>query len=120
MKKLIILGLFAFYAMLLQAGENKSLLGSWDFKVEGAPYEYSLGKLNFSEKDGQVTGVVKFADGTEIKVYNLKIGENVFSCKADVANNEVTLNAKIVENKISGKIDSPQGVMNLTAEHAKK
>jgi len=119
MKRLMILVLFAFCATMLQATENKSLLGSWDFKVAEAPAEYSTGKLIFTEKEGEVTGVVKFMDGTEIKVRNLKIENNVFSLVADIETIEVTLKAKIADGKITGKVDSSQGLMNMIAERTK-
>ncbi len=123
MKRLMMIVLFVFCATLFpnygQAAENNSLKGTWNYKVPEAPSEYSEGKLIFAEKEGAVTGIVKFMDGTEIKVQKLKVGSDSISFTVEIESNEITLNGKIADGKIIGKVDSPQGILGMTAERSK-
>lgn len=119
MKRLMILVMFAFCAVMVsnnaQALENDSLKGTWEFKVSEAPYEYSTGKLIFAEKEGKATGTIKLMNGTEIKLQNLKVENNSFSFAVEIEYNTVTVTGKIAEGKITGKVDSPDGMLDITA-----
>jgi hypothetical protein len=123
MKKLMIIVLFAFCATLASkpaiASEKENLNGTWLYKVAAAPYEYNSGKLIFGEKDGKITGTIKFMDGSEIKAQEVSIDNNNFSFSVVIQDNQVKVTGKIVTGKITGKVYSPQGLMDLTAERAK-
>ncbi len=123
MKKLMIIVLFTFCATLASkpasSAEKENLNGTWLYKVADAPYEYNSGKLIFSEKDGKTTGSIKFMDGSEIKAQEISINNNNFSFSVVIQDNQVKVTGKIVTGKITGKVDSPQGQMDLTAERAK-
>ena len=119
MRKLAMLLLVAFCVTVVEssafAATKNSLKGTWEYKVAEAPYQYRSGKLVFAEANGQQTITIKFTDGTEIKAKEIKIENNTFSFAVEVESNPVTVTGKVAEGKMSGKIDSPQGPMDLTA-----
>lgn len=123
MKRLMILVLVAFCATLgsinAQAAENNSLKGTWEYKVSEAPYEYSSGKLIFAEREGKTSGVVKLMNGTEIKIQSLKVENDSFSFVVEIEYNNVTVTGKVAAGKITGKADTPDGEMNISAVRPK-
>lgn len=120
MKKLI--GSFLLFSLILMVSsaqvraevKNKSLLGEWVYEVSDAPYGYEKGSLIFAEKDGQMTCVVKLEAG-ELAVNNLKIEDNKISFVTSVDGNSINVALTLEKNKLSGKVDSPEGPKTLTA-----
>jgi hypothetical protein len=70
--------------------------------------------LIFAEKDGQMTCVVKLEAG-ELAVNNLKIEDNKISFVTLVDGNSINVELTLEKNKLSGKVDSPEGPKTLTA-----
>jgi hypothetical protein len=120
MKKLI--GSFLLFSLILMVSstqvraevKNKTLLGEWVYEVSDAPYGYEKGSLIFAEKDGQMTCVVKLEAG-ELAVNNLKIEDNKISFVTSVDGNSINVALTLEKNKLSGKVDSPEGPKTLTA-----
>jgi len=104
---------------LVQASVKEELKGIWEYKVAGAPEEYNAGKLIFSELEGKTTGTVKLMDGNEIKIQEITFTENSFSFSVTIDYNQVKITGKIVQGKMSGKVDSPEGLLDLVAERPK-
>ncbi len=123
MKKLMIIVWIATFATLsstlVQASVKEELKGIWEYKVAGAPEEYNAGKLIFSELEGKTTGTVKLMDGNEIKIQEITFTENSFSFSVTIDYNQVKITGKIVQGKMSGKVDSPEGLLDLVAERPK-
>jgi hypothetical protein len=124
MKKLVMFVLIAFCATLTVdpaiAMGKKSMKGTWEYKVPSAPYEYSAGKIIIGETNGQSTVTVKFRYGSEVKAQNVKIEGDSLSFGVDVEYNYVKVDAKLADGKITGKADTPEGIMNFTAERPKE
>jgi len=100
-------------------GEKLTLLGLWDYSAPDAPYEYSTGKLQFSELNGKPAGKVIGADGSQIQVKDLKIENTSFSFAVEIEYETVKVSGKLVNGKISGKADSPEGELPITAVRSK-
>ncbi len=94
--------------------KSKQLLGEWLYQVSDAPYGYEKGILIFSEKDGQTVCTVKLEAG-ELAVNDLKIEKNKITFTATVEGNPVKVELTRENNKLSGKVDSPEGLKILTA-----
>jgi hypothetical protein len=107
---------FSFFAFqnLRAEVKNKQLLGEWLYQVSDAPYGYEKGSLIFSEKDGQTVCVVKLEAG-ELAVNDLKIEKGKITFTATVEGNPVKVELTRENNKLSGKVDSPEGPKTLTA-----
>jgi len=94
--------------------------GTWDYKVPAAPYEYSTGKLIFDETEGKPAITVKFTNGSEIKAQDVLVEEDSFSFSVLIENESVKVSGNFANDQISGKVDSSQGVMDLTAEKSEQ
>ncbi len=98
---------------------KENLKGTWEYKVPDAPYEYSTGTFIFGEVDGRPTVIVKFKSGAEVKAKDVKLENDSISFGVTVEYELVKVTAKLLDNKITGKASSSQGLMSLTAEKSK-
>lgn len=99
----------------LQADEkNKPLLGEWVYEVSDAPYGYEKGSLIFSEKKGQTTCIIKLEAG-ELAASNLKVEKNKITFTTTVEGNSINVELTREKNKLTGKVDSPEGPKTLSA-----
>lgn len=123
MKKLLIVALFfATIAGSLQAAvsqENKDVVGEWKYEAPTAPYGYEKGVFTISEKEGKLTGQVKFADGYKIELKKLEYKEKAFSFGLYVDYNYISVKVKIEGKKMTGTATTPEGDIKVTAEKAK-
>lgn len=125
MRKLVLILFVALVAVFVVnpvfAVTKNAFKGTWEYKVPDAPYEYSSGKIIFAEAaGGQQTVSIKFNDGTEIKAKDVKIEGTTFSFTTDVDYNTVKVTGKLVDGKIAGKVDTPDGTMEVTAMQSVK
>ncbi len=120
MKKLIessllfILIFMVFGVQLRAEVKNKSVLGEWVYEVSDAPYGYEKGSLIFAEKDGKTTCTVKLEAG-ELAVSDLKIEGTKISFSTAVDGNPINVVLIREKNKLTGKVDTPEGQKTLTA-----
>ena len=118
-KQLFALMLFAsivlFSSSKLEAEvKSKPILGEWLYEVSDAPYGYEKGSLIFSEKEGKTTCVIKLEAG-ELAVNDLKIEKEKVSFSTTVDGNPINVEQKKKKNKLTGKVDTPEGPKTLTA-----
>ena len=95
--------------------KNKPILGEWLYEVSEAPSGYEKGSLIFSEKDGQTICVIKLEAG-ELAVSNLKIDKEKVCFTTTVDGNSLNVELKREDNKLIGKVDTPEGPKTLTAQ----
>jgi hypothetical protein len=113
--------LFLFVGLINLAGletraevKNKQLLGEWLYEVSEAPYGYEKGSLIFTEKDGQLVCVIKLEAG-ELAVSNLKVEKEKITFTTMVDGNPISVELNREKNKLTGKVDSPEGPKILKA-----
>lgn len=112
---LLFLSLGLFISIHLQAEtKKKPILGEWLYEVSDAPTGYEKGSLIFSEKEGQTTCVIKL-DAGELTVSNLKIEKEKVSFTTSVDGNSINVELTREDNKLTGKVDTPEGQKTLTA-----
>ena len=117
---LILITAYAFSSFQLQAEEkNKPLIGEWVYQVSDAPYGYEKGSIIFSEKEGITVCVIKLEAG-ELEATNLKIEKGKITFTTYVDGSPINVELIRDKNKITGKIDSPEGPKTLTAEKKQK
>jgi len=117
---LILIVVSAFSSFQLKAEvKNIPLIGEWVYQVSDAPYGYEKGSLIFSEKDGQTVCLIKLEAG-ELEVSNLKIEKEKITFTTYVDGSPINVELTRDKNKITGKIDSPEGPKTLTAEKRKQ
>ena len=113
----IVLGLFLALVVgnAFAAGKAKDVVGTWNYEAPYAPYEYSTGKLVFSENDGKLEGKIKIGE-YEIEMRSLEVdGENV-TFGAYVEGEYVKLKMTIKKNKFTGTAAYSEGSLEVTGE----
>src|SRR5210317_1384359 len=115
MKKLLILVLFfvaisgALNAAVSQA--NKDVVGEWKYEVPTAPYGYEKGSLIVTEKEGELAGEIKFADGYKVELKNLVFNDNVFKFGLYIDYEYISITVNIDGKKMKGTVNTPEGNM---------
>ncbi len=100
--------------------KKSALIGSWKCITNDVPEEYKNSTISIFEKEGKLTGSVKFESGVEISLnYVRHIGNDVV-ISVYVEGNEVIIKGKLEGSKITGTADTPDGVVTLTATKVKK
>jgi hypothetical protein len=118
MKKalLIIMLLGLIYPVAKPASaDNSSVVGAWKCAVLDVPYEYSSSVITFTEKEGKLSGTVKFDSGEEVKISTVKYTNNQLVLSLYVEGYSVTVDGKVAGTKITGTVDTPDGKVNFTA-----
>jgi hypothetical protein len=98
--------------------DNSSVVGSWKCAVIDVPNEYSNSVITFIEKEGQLTGSVKFDSGEEVKLNTVKLINSQLVLSLYVEGYSITVDGKVTATKISGTVDTPDGKVNFTATRA--
>ena len=99
-------------------GNAKSVVGTWNYEAPYAPYEYSTGKLAFTENGGKLEGKIKIGE-YEIEMRNVKADGNEISFGAYVEGEYVSIEVTLEEGKLAGKASYSEGSIDVTAEKEK-
>ena len=118
MKKVffIIVLLGFIYQIAKPAGTaDSTVIGSWKCAVIDVPYEYSNSVITIIEKEGKLTGSVKFDSGEEIKIDTIKYTNSQLVLSLYVEVDLITLDGKVAGTEITGTVDTPDGKVAFTA-----
>jgi len=123
MKRLMILVCAVFFSAIavnkVYASGKNELCGVWKYKVSDAGYEYSSGQLIVDEKEGKMTVAVQLEDGKKVNASNFKYENGIFSFSLEIDYNNIKVTGKMVDGKIVGHVDSPDGYLSMFAEKKK-
>ena len=117
LKNGIVLGLFLamFVGNVFAATNAKDVVGTWNYEAPYAPYEYSKGKLVFTENGDKVEGKIKIGS-YEIEMRNVKVeGENI-SFGAYVEGEYVSIKIALDKKKFKGTASYSEGTIDVTGE----
>ncbi len=116
----IVLGLFLALVVgnAFAAGKAKSVIGTWNYEAPYAPYEYSTGKLIFTESGDKLEGKIKIGE-YEIEMRNVTVDGNEISFGAYVEGEYVTIKATLAKSKLTGTASYSEGSIEVTAEKEK-
>ena len=113
----IVLGLFLALVVgnSFAATKAKDLVGTWNYEAPYAPYEYSTGKLIFTESGDKIEGKIKIGE-YEIDMRNLKVEGDKVSFGAYIEGEYVKIDATVKKKALSGTASYSEGSMEVTAE----
>jgi len=100
--------------------DKSALIGSWKCIANDVPEEYKNSTINITEKDGKLTGAVKFENGVEIGLNYVKQTGNDVVMSVYVDGNEIIIKGKLAGSKITGTADTPDGQVTLSATKIEK
>ena len=93
-----------------------SLLGSWSFNVNGAPWEFNSGNMIFEQnEEAELEGKIIFHTGREVTIQNLTFEEEEFEFTVVVDGYDVQAVFSIEEEQIRGRAMSMEGNMSFAA-----
>lgn len=116
----ILLGLFLALVVgnSFAATKAKDLVGTWNYEAPYAPYEYSTGKLIFTEADDKVEGKIKIGE-YEIDMRNVKVEGEKVSFGAYIEGEYVSLKITLKKNTFTGTASYSEGSMEVSGEKEK-
>jgi hypothetical protein len=114
---IVLLG-FIFPVAKPATADNSAVIGAWKCAVIDVPYEYSNSVITFIEKEGKLTGSVKFDSGEEVKITTVKFTNSQLVLSLYVEGYSITVDGKVAGTKITGTVDTPDGKVNFTATKA--
>ncbi len=116
----IVLGLFLAMVVgsVFAAEKVKDIVGTWNYEAPYAPYEYSTGKLIFTENGDKVEGKIKIGE-YEIPMRNVKVDGVKIEFSAYVEGELITIKAELKQNTFTGTVDYSEGSMEVTGEKVK-
>ncbi len=120
--KRILLSLFmiAFSGFLfLSLAQEKKAVGNWAYEVSQAPYGYEKGNIKILSTDKRLVGEVSFYGGYKVKLQDIVVKSDTLKARAFVEGENISIVAKIVNEKMDGKVDTSMGVMPLKATKIK-
>ncbi len=116
-KSVFVLVAFVMMSTVLMAGVSP--VGTWDYKVLEAPYEYQKGMLIVEKADAKYN--VKFnINGKEKKAQNVKFSGSDLTFSTYVENEYITFKIKVSEKEMKGTLTYSEGNMAITALKKKK
>lgn len=116
----IVLGLiFAlFVGNAFAAAPAKDVVGTWKYEAPYAPYEYSSGKLIFTENGDKIEGKIKIGE-YEIEMRNVKADGAKVEFGAYVEGEYVSIKIEIKKKAFTGTASYSEGSMEVTGEKEK-
>src|SRR5512140_1772794 len=85
--------------------DNSAVIGSWKCAVTDVPSEYSNSLITFAEKEGNLTGIIKFDSGEEVKISTIKYTNSQLLLTLYVEGYSISVDGKVAGAKITGTVD---------------
>ncbi len=97
------------------ASDNRNVLGVWSVQVSDAPTQFVKSALTVTEVKGILSGKVIFEDGQELKVAEIQFSKDMLRLIVNIDGSDIRVSGKLENSKITGKVESPDGVLDLIA-----
>ncbi len=94
--------------------DQKKLIGKWQYSAPTAPPNYTSGQINFIQTGDKLKGELVI-EGQKVEFSQITIKEELISVLIYLESTPITVNFKMVNGKLEGKADTPDGLVALTA-----
>ena len=91
------------------------LIGTWNYKVNEAPFGFRTGKVIFYEEDGELEAELKIY-GLTIKTKDLSISSSKVSFTAEVDIEQVAIKLEFEDDRLVGLVHMSEGAMAVEME----
>ena len=68
-----------------------------------------------TEEKGVLSAKVIFEDGQELKVSDIQFSKDIVNLVVTIDGSDIRISGKLENSKITGKVESPNGVLGLVA-----
>ncbi len=111
--------MLAFSNLTFASSEDTTLVGIWEFNVNGAPWEYSRGMIIIEPADdGLLTGKVEFSTGRVVQLASIAVEEDTVIFEVNVDGYDVKSNLKLSGDDLQGVVQTIEGNMDFSAKRA--
>jgi hypothetical protein len=94
--------------------DQKKLIGKWQYTAPTAPPNYTSGQINFIQAGDKLKGELVI-EGQKVEFSQITIKEELISVIITLESTPITVIFKLVNGKLEGKADTPDGLVALTA-----
>jgi hypothetical protein len=94
--------------------DQKKLVGKWEYSAPTAPPNYTSGQINFALEGEKLKGELVI-EGQKVEFSQITIKEDLISVLINLESTPITVNFKLVNEKLEGKADTPDGLVPITA-----
>jgi hypothetical protein len=94
--------------------DQKKLVGKWEYSAPSAPPNYTSGQINFSQAGDKLKGELVI-EGQKVDFSEITIKEDQVTVGIYLESTLVTIKFKMVEDKLEGKAETPDGPVEVKA-----
>ena len=110
--------LFAVFVHVQAVSIDKKLIGQWQYSAPTAPPNYSSGQINFSQEGEKLKGELVI-EGQKVEFSQITFKEEEVSVTIYLESTLITIKFKMVNDKLEGGAETPDGPVAVTAVRKK-
>jgi hypothetical protein len=110
---ILLLFVLTSYTVADYAFKTKNLIGTWEYAVPDAPYQYQKGDIIFESKDGELNGYF-LIDGFKAPLRNLKSQKSKVTFEAYIEGVTVVFDLTFKKKTFLGIVSYSEGRLDIS------
>jgi hypothetical protein len=110
---ILILFVLTSYTVTDFAFKTKNLVGTWEYAVPDAPYEYQKGEIVFLKKEGELTGFF-LVEGLKAPLRNLKSQKSKVNFEAYIQGVTIIFDLTFKKKSFEGTVSYSEGTLDIS------
>jgi len=120
LKSFSLIVLILFTSGTLFAQKKLTPEGTWKFKANEAPYEYSSGDIVIDKENKEYKVTIVFNEYTKLKGNDVKVEDDKISFKAYVEGEVVNIKGSFTKDELNGKASYSEGTIPFESTRKKE
>lgn len=112
---LIFLVTLSSFTVVSESISEKKLLGTWEYSVPDAPYEYQTGDLVFEKSEGKLIGYT-LVSGYKTPVNDITIDGSKVNFNMDMQGTPIMFDLVFTKNAFMGTVTYSEGSLSMTGK----
>ena len=110
---IVILLFLTSYSLPADIIKTKKLIGTWEYSVPEAPYQYQKGEIIFEGKEGVLTGYF-LIEGFKAQLRNLKSQKSKVTCEAYIEGMTVSFDLTFKKKSFLGTASYSEDILDIS------
>jgi hypothetical protein len=110
---ILILFVLTSYTLTNYVFKAKSLIGTWEYAVPDAPYQYQKGNIVFEKKEKELTGVF-MVEGLKTPLHNLKSKKSKVTFETYIQGVTVEFDLTFKKKSFEGTVSYSEGSLDIS------
>ena len=110
---ILILFVLTSYTATEDVIKTKNIIGTWEYSVPDAPYQYQKGTIIFEDKEGELTGYF-LIDGFKAQLRNLKSLKRNVTFEAYIQGTTVSFDLTFKKKSFLGSATYSEGTLDIS------